>query len=332
MRRLLGIVLILHGLAHAGPGMWSVDALPVEAHAFAWILAMGGFLFAGFAVLGVPVARVHWQLALLLAIASSVALLALRPGPVALVGIAIDMALLGAWLRWRAAVSRSLISPSIRRPRLARAGRVVTIVVLGYAVATLAIRPWHMRWGTGRAERAMTLPGDELMPDARYRMDHAVMIDAPAEAVWPWLAQVGQDRAGFYSYAWLENLAGARIRNADSIVPAWQERRVGDLVRAVPPDWMGGRFGREIGWRIALFEPGRGMVLEGWGAFVVVPIDSGSSRLIVRTRGEGRPSLAGTALAPLGLFVFEPAHFLMQRRMLLGIKERAEHHIAASAP
>lgn len=94
---------------------------------------------------------------------------------------------------------------------------------------------------------------------------------------------------------------------------------MGDLVRAVPPDWMGGRFGREVGWRIALFEPGRGMVLEGWGAFVVVPIDSGSSRLMVRTRGEGRPSLARTALAPLGLFVFEPAHFLMQRRMLIGI-------------
>jgi hypothetical protein len=218
-----------------------------------------------------------------------------------------------------------------RRPAVARTAQLVTVALLAYVAVTLALRPWYMRWGTTTVELAMTLPGDELVPDARYRVDHAVTIHAPAEAVWPWLAQLGQDRAGFYSYAWLENLAGAHVRNADSIVPAWQQRSRGDLVRAVPPDWMGGRFGRDIGWRITLFEPGRAVVLDNWGAFVVLPIDGQTTRLIVRTRGDGRPSLGAVPLAPLGLLLFEPAHFIMQRRMLLGIKERAERRFVASA-
>lgn len=134
-------------------------------------------------------------------------------------------------------MSRRIGDLTIRRPGAARAGRVIAIALLGYVATALAIRPWHMRWGTSRAERAMTLPGDELVPGARYLGDYAVTIDAPEQAVWPWMAQLGQDRGGFYSYAWLENLAGARIRNADIIVPAWQERSVGELVgRACGPD------------------------------------------------------------------------------------------------
>jgi hypothetical protein len=65
-------------------------------------------------------------------------------------------------------------------------------------------------------------------------------------------------------------------------------------------------------------------VLQGWGAFVLHPVDDSTTRLIVRTRGEGKPSLAAVAIAPAGLLVLEPAHFIMQRGMLLGIKQRAE--------
>ena len=69
-------------------------------------------------------------------------------------------------------------------------------------------------------------------------------IRAPADSVWPWVAQIGQDRAGFYSHSILENLFGAEIKNSDSLVPAWQHRGVGELVRAVPPNYFGGRFGK----------------------------------------------------------------------------------------
>ena len=84
------------------------------------------------------------------------------------------------------------------------------------------------------------------------------------------------------------------------------------------------RLGRDIGWRVSGVVPGRLLALEGWGTFVLQPVDDSTMRLFVRTRGGGEPTLAGVALAPLGMLVFEPAHFIMQRGMLLGIRDRAE--------
>jgi len=147
-----------------------------------------------------------------------------------------------------------------------------------------------------------------------------VTIQATPPAVWPWLIQLGQDRGGFYSYDWLERLIGDEIRNAERIHPEWQTLRTGDLVRATQPDYLGGIFGPNVGWRVTRLDTNRVVVLGGWGAFVLQPAN-GSTRLIVRTRGNGKPNVA---LAPFGLLVFEPAHFIMQRRMLLGIKERVE--------
>lgn len=165
---------------------------------------------------------------------------------------------------------------------------------------------------------------DDVVPGARYRMDHAITIVAPADSVWPWLAQLGQDRGGFYSYDWLERALGDDIRNADRIHPEWQERRVGDLLRAAQPDYLGGRLGRDLGWRIVQWAPPRAMVLEWWGAFVVRPRPDGTTRLHIRLRGAGRPSFAGVVVGPVNLLVFEPAHFIMERGMLRGIKARAE--------
>ncbi|HEY7408778.1 MAG TPA: hypothetical protein VH638_10985, partial [Gemmatimonadaceae bacterium] len=325
MRRLVAAVVILHGLAHAGAGMWSADAGFGWLHTISWLAAIIGLMLAGIGLAGAHLVRRWWELAFLVGIAGSLSLLLQRPHWVAGVGIGIDLALLIVWLRWRAPLGRMVWKPSPPTTGRSRVAQLIAVVALAYLAGALALRPWHMRWGTTRAERGMALPGDELAPGARYKIDHAVTIIAPADSVWPWLAQLGQDRGGFYSYTWLENLIGADVHNASRIVPAWQERHEGELVRAVPPDWLGGRFGRDIGWRIARLEPGRAMVLEGWGAFVLVPVDARTTRMIVRTRGDGRPSLGGTVLAPLGLLIFEPAHFIMQRRMLLGIKERAEH-------
>ncbi len=97
-------------------------------------------------------------------------------------------------------------------------------------VYALTIRPWHLRWGATDEEFTRPLPGDAVVPDG-IQSTRAITIHAPARAIWPWLVQMGQDRAGFYSFDWLERLAGADIHNADHIIPAWQHLAVGDLMR-----------------------------------------------------------------------------------------------------
>ena len=110
----------------------------------------------------------------------------------------------------------------------------VTAAALVYMSAVILARPWQLTWGSTRTDRVATLPGDRLVDPANYRMDRVVTIHAPADSVWPWLVQIGQDRAGFYSYDRLERTFGAGIRNADRIHPEWQAREAGDFVRAAP--------------------------------------------------------------------------------------------------
>lgn len=135
--------------------------------------------------------------------------------------------------------------------------------------------------------------------------------------MWPWLVQIGQGRGGFYSYTWLENLVGCRMRNAERIVPEFQDPKVGDEIffhPKAPPA------------RVTILQPGRALVFgEAW-AFVLKEIAPGVTRLIIRSRGDYKPSLMGF----LGWrVVFEPAHFVMGRKMMLTIKKLAEARAAA---
>jgi hypothetical protein len=184
------------------------------------------------------------------------------------------------------------------------------------AAYPLFIRPWHLKWGATEEELKMSLPGDELVEHPKLNATHAITINAPVEDVWPWLVQVGQKRGGFYSYTWLENLVGCDMRNADQIVPEWQELRVGDEVwlhPEAPP------------LRVLMVEPERVIVLEKCWTFFLRPIDENRTRLIIRGRGEFNPDLKNSILNfILWRGIFEPAHFIMERRMMLGIKERAE--------
>jgi hypothetical protein len=215
----------------------------------------------------------------------------------------------------------SVREPARRRPR--RAGPLAAaLLLLSYLTVLILVRPWHMRWGSTGEELRAPLPADELTPRPRYQIQHAVGLRAPPHAVWPWLAQLGHDRGGFYSHAGLENRFGLRVRNADRIHPEWQSLAAGDSVLATPDNYLG--TGRRLGWRVERAEPDRVLVLEGWGAFVLEPTEAGGTRLIVRTLGSGDDGLAAVALAPLGLLIFEPAHFIMQRQMLLGIRSRVE--------
>lgn len=185
---------------------------------------------------------------------------------------------------------------------------LLAIIGTGAVVAYVALLPWQRGWGATRDEARRSLPGDELVADAGLRITRAVTIDAPVDAVWPWLAQIGQDRGGFYSYEWLENLAGCRMRNAERIHPEWQHRDVGDTVKLHPL----------TGLKVARVEPGRLFAFEGGWFFVLEPIDDHHTRLFARGRSpRGWPSLS------YALFIELP-HFIMERKMLLGIKARAE--------
>ena len=107
-------------------------------------------------------------------------------------------------------------------------------------------------------------------------------------------------------------------RSAETILPTRQQLSAGDFIPAAPPDMLGGRLAQKTGWKVLAVEPNRVLVLEGWGAFVLEPLGDRATRLLVRSRGAG-------AWGRLAHYLFwEPAHFVMERRMLLGIKERAE--------
>lgn len=326
MRRLLGSVLVLHGLAHAAAGIWATPLGPTWFVTLLWWTAMVGFVAAGAGLIGVRKLDELWLPIATTAAVASILLIARYPTPATLAGSAIDGAvLIGAIPMAREIIFRSIGIP-FHPPRrhVARLGTTIAVLGLCYASGLVFLRPWHMRWGVTSAELATQLPGDELVSTGAYRIDHGITIHAPADSVWPWLAQIGQDRGGFYSYSWLERLIGDPVHNADRIVPEWQSIQVGDLVRAAPANYLGGVFGRDVGWRITKIVPRRALVLEGWGAFVVVPVDDSTSRLLVRTRGEGKPTFMAVPLSAFSVLVFEPAHFIMERGMLRGIKQRAE--------
>jgi hypothetical protein len=205
--------------------------------------------------------------------------------------------------------------------KLAPSGRVVVAVLGGVAAVsayTFLIRPWHLRWGATEEELKLSLPGDELVDRPKLTSTRAITIEAPAKDIWPWLVQIGQNRGGFYSYAWLENLVGCQMRNADRIVPEWQDLRVGDEVWLHP---------KAPPLRVAAIEPERSIVLEKSWVFYLQPIAEGTTRLIIRGRGDFEPDLKnGFFNLILWRGIFEPAHFIMERKMMLGIKQIAENH------
>lgn len=320
-RTALGVLFLLHAMAHASASTWAANE-PLWLVTMLWSAALLGYLVAGFGLLGVPVASRWWAHAMAIAMGTSIALLSMVGGPIGWWGVAFDIGALALLLRWSSLpVSNLQSSGSVSRRR--RVANAVALTVMAYVTVVVLFRPIYVHWGTTAAERNLVLPGDELVTDARYRVDHGVTIQAPADSVWPWLAQLGQDRGGFYSYDWLERLFGDNVHNANRIHPEWQVLEKGNRVRAAQPGYLGGKFG-EFGWNVLEVKPGRAVVLEGWGSFVLVPVTDSTTRFLIRTRGDGRPNLIGMLLGPVSVFVFEPAHFIMQRKMMFGIRDRAE--------
>jgi hypothetical protein len=121
----------------------------------------------------------------------------------------------------------------------------------------------HRNWGAAPDEVAAVLPGDELVPDPAEQTTLAVSVDAPADEVWAWLVQIGQDRGGMYSYDALENLIGLDIHSTDEIREEWQHLAVGDRVVVVPE--------------------GYGPMPAGY-SFAVARVDAGAARQPVERR------------------------------------------------
>jgi hypothetical protein len=199
---------------------------------------------------------------------------------------------------------------------------VLVVAVLGtlLAVYLAAIHPWMCHYGSTPAERRMPLPGDDLVPNPAYVTTRAITIRVPPDRVWPWLAQIGQGRAGFYSYSWLENLAGADIHNAHRIHPEWQDLEPGSFVRSVSKNWLGGAFADETGWTVVSAEPGRFVVLKDWGVFYLQPFGEGRTRLIFR----GREARVGLPALATRVFLLDPIYFIMEKRMVREIRRLAE--------
>src|SRR5690242_3590674 len=102
------------------------------------------------------------------------------------------------------------------------------------------VRPWCLHWGATALDTSAVLPGDDIVPNAASQETRAITIDAGAEWVWPWVAQIGQDRGGFYSFDLLENLVGCWMPTSDHLRPDLQRWRVGDKLWMYPPDRAGG--------------------------------------------------------------------------------------------
>ena len=183
-------------------------------------------------------------------------------------------------------------------------------------VATYPLwRRWCLTWGATDDEADRPLPGDDLLAKPAIVTTRAVLVDAKPGAIWPWLVQMGPGRGGVYTYDWIENLFGMGVHSTDTILPEFQDLKAGDAQR----------LGANV-LRVAVLEPEKSLVLRSddgnwvW-AFALVPAATGT-RLISRNRilAPGAPAM--TRL--LYEYVMEPGSLVMERKMLLGIKQRAE--------
>ncbi len=195
----------------------------------------------------------------------------------------------------------------------------------------MVVRPWHLKWGATTDEVDRLLPGDDLIPEAKINATHAITIDVPIDRVWPWIAQIGQGRGGFYSYEFIENALGLDIHNADRILPEFQNPQVGEKMP----------FAEGFSVPYAIVDAPRTLVIHGdtrtgsvvmsglrpddylavaW-SWYLESIDDRTTRFIERWRADYGPGWLNTLIYRLFM---EPSAFIMERKMLLSIKERAE--------
>jgi hypothetical protein len=193
-------------------------------------------------------------------------------------------------------------------------------------VVMFALLPWMDRWGATDDEIAASFAGDDLLPSPTLLYNRAVTVNAVPEQIYPWIVQLGAERGGMYTYDWFEtNILQCELINADRIHAEWQDLKVGDRVKMCPGEGWG-----PPPYEVAILQPDHAIVMghqengiwsDLW-QFILVPQADGTTRLILR----GRDQKSG------GIWdVIRPGIFIMERGMLLGIKERAESGTGALA-
>lgn len=217
---------------------------------------------------------------------------------------------------------------------------VAVLVVLGVIYYGFG-RPWVLSWGSKAEERRRALPGDDFVVTPRSVSTRAITIAAPVELVWPWVAQMGQGRGGLYSYDALENLFGGDVHSVDHVIAELQDVSVGDTVRLVREGYP---LNLGFAFKVAFVHPPRVLVLHAPGtreecfaaglpfvtwALVAERVDDRTTRLISRWRTDFK-------LSPKGLFWWQlgpmdVVEFVMERKMLKGIRKRAEHEVIRDA-
>ena len=207
----------------------------------------------------------------------------------------------------------------------------LTALLAGGAVAAIAaergLRPGYESWGATLEEVQATLPGDGIVPEPQRASTRAVTIAAAPDAVWPWLVQIGHARGGLYSYDWAENLVGCDLHSADQILPEHQTLNIGDLVRMGPEGYPT--------FSVAEVTPPDHLVLvsadpdSGHPTFDDVSPFGTTWQWMLKPAGAGTRLISRQRLTyPAGQTamwsVVQPIAFVMERKMLLGIKQRAE--------
>ncbi|WP_167043141.1 SRPBCC family protein [Salinibacterium sp. ZJ454] len=217
-----------------------------------------------------------------------------------------------------------------------RALALIAIPVIAAAAYVKYFRPKQVRWGSEDAEVSAVLPGDELVRQPKMTTTRAVTIRATPAEVWPWLVQMGYGRAGFYSYDQSEKIAGVDPARSRKILPEFQQLNVGDVipwgennegipVRMLEPNSvlsLGGTMDASTGKFVSATAARPERPIDVSWTFVLKPVGETSTRLLTRTRVAYDSPLIGAAVHAM----LEPGQYMMERKMLLGIKERAEAH------
>lgn len=204
------------------------------------------------------------------------------------------------------------------------------------------LRSHYSRWGATESEIKSALPGDERVPNSLIDLNLAVTVKAAARDIWPWIAQIGQERGGLYSYELLENMAGCKMHNAGQVVPEW-ELKIGDLVRFGPR-------GYPV-QRVVALEHGQWLLLAGADpkteqvpdltrpltppyvngtlGFYLMEQADGTTRLLHRSHLDYAPHTFVNKL--IWQIITDPLGFVMTRKMMLTIKQRVESTAQSSA-
>jgi hypothetical protein len=192
---------------------------------------------------------------------------------------------------------------------------IIFIIILQLSIYHVFLKPIITTWGASKKEVSMPMAGDDR--SLIIKSTRGILISAKQNEVWKWLIQLGADRCGFYSYSFIEKALGYKTRHQDFIQPELNEIKAGDLIRgsideksSIVP----------YNFRVLYVKPEETFVLENWGTFLLKETDNQQTRLIIRTQ----ENKASNARSKMMSYIMVPLHYIMERRTLIGIKERVE--------